>query len=112
MFSTLSTQLRIFAVTFLLLEAPAIGTSPQASSQSQNLSTKHGISDDHSGGTELKTGPLSQLRAAGTQPNTTQQGLPSNGSDSYPYIIAPYVQVPGVAPPPRPTPVPRPAPHP
>lgn len=81
--------------------------APQASSRPQILSTQRGITDGRSDGTELHTGPLSHQGVFATQPIAAPYEQPANGSTPYPYIVAPYIQVPGFVPqpyPPRPTP--------
>ena len=98
-------------VVLLAVVSAAAVAAPQTSSRSQSLSTQRGISDGQSGGTELQTGPLLHQPIVGAQPMATPQELPPNGSTPYPYIIAPYIQVPGASPTPHPQPRPRPMPH-
>lgn len=88
--------------------------APSTNSQAQILDTQRGISDNGTGGMELQTAPLSHRIATGTQPMATQDGMQANGATQYPYIVAPYIQVPGGVPSiPTPNPPlrPRPTPH-
>ena len=75
------------------------------------LDTQGGISDGQ-GGIVLQTAPLSHSRIVEAQPIATPEELPSSGAP--PYIVAPYIQVPGATtsyPSPTPQPRPRYIPH-
>jgi hypothetical protein len=104
--------LRSTATVVLLGAASAAAFSaPPSSSRPLILDTQRGISDGGTGGTELQTAPLLLRRAEGGQPIATPEGPQANGSTPYPYIVAPYIQVPGGAPTPIPQPRPRPTPY-
>jgi len=102
------------AAVLLGLVSTVAFAAPSTNSRGQSLDTQRGISDSGSGGIELQTAPLSHRIATGTQPMATPDGMQANGAAQYPYIIAPYIQVPGGVPPtPTPNPPlrPRPTPH-
>ncbi|MBV8271163.1 MAG: hypothetical protein JO067_02720 [Cupriavidus sp.] len=115
MFSDSIRLLRPAAAAVLLgVVSIAAFAGPSTNSQAQILDTQRGISDNGSGGTELQTAPLSHRIATGAQPMATPDGMQANGAAQYPYIVAPYIQVPGGVPPiPTPNPPlrPRPTPH-
>ncbi len=98
-------MLRSAAIILLVTagSTPAIA-APEAGSRPQILSTQRGISD----GTTLRTGPVSRQGVMAAQPNSAPYDQAANGYAPYPYIIAPYIQVPGFPPQPN---TPRPTPH-
>ncbi len=69
------------------------------------LDTQGGISDGQ-GGIALQTAPLSRSRIVEAQPIAAPEELTPNGAP--PYIVAPYIQLPGATPAPYPTPAPLP----
>jgi len=102
------------ATVLLGVAATAAFAAPSTNSRAQSLDTQRGISDNGSGGTELQTAPLTHRIATGVQPMATPDGMQANGATAYPYIVAPYIQVPGGVPPiptPNPPMRPHPAPH-
>jgi len=112
MFSDSIRLLRSTVTAVLLgMASAAAFSAPQESSPPLVLGTQRGISDGGSGGTALQSAPLSQQRDAGAQPIATPEGPQVNGSTPYPLIVAPYIEVPGGVPAPRPPLRPRPTPH-
>jgi len=102
------------AAVLLAMVSTAAFAASSTDSGAQILDTERGIGNSGSGGTELRTAPLSQRVATGAQP-MTPDGTHGNGAAQYPYIVAPYIQVGGGTPPiPTPNPPPqrpRPTPH-
>jgi hypothetical protein len=106
--------LRRAAAVVLLGAASAAWSASPTNRQPLLLDTQGGISDGQ-GGTVLQTAPLSQSRIVEAQPIGAPEQLAPNGSP--PYIVAPYIQVPGGSatpypPMPQPRPRPIPLPHP
>lgn len=105
--------LRSAAAVVLLGAASAVFAGATAARQPLILDTQSGISDGQSG-TVLQTAPLSTRRIVEAQPIATPEELPYNNG-STPYVVAPYIQVPGGSPapypPPRLQPHPRPTPR-
>jgi len=99
-----------FATIILLstLGPAAANAAPDTGSRPQILSTERGISDGQRDATVLHTPPPSRAGAIATQPNAPAYDQQVNGSAPYPYIVAPYIQIPGNTPYPNP---PRPVPH-
>jgi len=103
--------LRSKATVMLLCAAsPAALAAPPTGSRPLVLDTQRGISDGRSGNA-LQTGPLSHSRAGEMHPGAAPDDMAANGSPQYPYIVAPYIQVPVPAPTPLPPLRPRPTPH-
>ncbi|MEX3936003.1 hypothetical protein AB4Y32_30135 [Paraburkholderia phymatum] len=102
--------LRSAAIVVLLGAASAVFAASPAGRPPLLLDTQSGISDGQSG-TILQTGPLSTRRIVEAQPIAPPEELPYNNG-STPYIVAPYIQVPGGAPAPYPLPQPHPRPAP
>jgi hypothetical protein len=103
--------LRSAATVVLLGAASAVFAASPAGRQPLILDTQSGISDGQSG-TILQTGPLSTRRIVEAQPIATPEELPYNNGSTPPYVVAPYIQVPGGAPAPYPPPQPQPHPRP
>jgi hypothetical protein len=102
--------LRSAAIVVLLGAASTVFAASPAGRPPLILDTQSGISDGQSG-IILQTGPLSTRRIVEAQPIATPEELPYNNG-STPYIVAPYIQVPGGAPAPYPPPQPHPRPAP
>lgn len=102
--------LRSAAAVVLLGAASTVFAASSTSRPPLILDTQSGISDGQSG-TTLQTAPLSNKRIVQAQPIASPEELPSNNG-SQPYIVAPYIQVPGATPYPQPQPQPRPRPRP
>ncbi|MBN3754714.1 hypothetical protein G3N95_17330 [Paraburkholderia sp. Tr-20389] len=104
--------LRSAAVVVLLGAASTAFAGSSTNRQPLILDTQGGISDGQ-GGTVLQTAPLSHSRIVEAQPIAAPEELTPNGAP--PYIVAPYIQVPGATQTPYPTPTPplrpRPVPH-
>ena len=98
---------RAAAAAMLLAAATSAAfAAPPVDSRPLVLDTHGGISDGKRGGTELRTAPLAQRGAAGSQPAMAPEAA------QYPLVVAPYIEVPGGGPrPPYPSPRPRPTPH-
>jgi len=109
MFSNHTIQLLRSAAAVVLLGAASAASAALAASPTNRqplvLDTQSGISDGQ-GGTVLQTAPLSHSRIVEAQPIAAPEELPANGSA--PYIVAPYIQVPGTTPAPYPPPQPQP----
>jgi hypothetical protein len=103
--------LRSVAAVVLLGAASTVFATSPAYRPPLVLDTQGGISDGQ-GGMVLQTAPLSHSRIVEAQPIAAPEELTPNAAP--PYIVAPYIQVPGVTPapyPPTPQPRPRPVPH-
>ncbi|HWT38755.1 MAG TPA: hypothetical protein VN289_20885 [Paraburkholderia sp.] len=101
--------LRSAALVVLLGAASTAFAASPTSRQPLILDTQGGISDGQ-GGTVLQTAPLSHSRIVEAQPIAAPEELPPpNGAP--PYIVAPYIQVPGATTAPYPTPQPQPRPR-
>jgi hypothetical protein len=110
MFSDHSIHWLRTAATVVLLGAASTGFAASSTSRPPLvLDTQGGISDGQ-GGTVLQTAPLSHSRIVEAQPIAAPQELTPNGAP--PYIVAPYIQVPGGSATPYPTPTPQPQPRP
>jgi hypothetical protein len=97
------------ATVVLMGAASAAFAATSTNRQPLVLDTQGGISDAQ-GGIVLQTAPLSHSRIVEAQPIAAPEELPANGSA--PYIVAPYIQLPGAGPAPYPPPTPRPLPVP
>ena len=99
-----------FATIILLsmLGSASVNAAAETGSRPQVLSTQRGLTDGQRDATVLHTGPhapAGTMAAPQYSPSYDQQ---VNGSAPYPFIVAPYIQVPGYTPQPGP---PRPTPH-
>jgi hypothetical protein len=101
--------LRSAALVVLLGAASTTFAASSTSRQPLILDTQGGISDGQSG-TVLQTAPLSRSRIVEAQPIATPEELTPSGAP--PYIVAPYIQMPGASTSPYPTPYPTPTPQP
>ena len=106
MFSDHSIHLLRSAAAVVLLGAASMAFAASSTSRPPLvLDTQGGISDGQ-GGTVLQTAPLSHSRIVEAQPIAAPEELTPSGAP--PYIVAPYIQLPGGSETPSPSPTPQP----
>lgn len=108
-------MLRFTAIILIATFGSVANAAAETGSRPQVLSTQRGIGDPQRGigdpqrdATVLRSAPPAHADVNATQPRPPAYDQQGNGAAQYPLIIAPYIEVPGVTPPPNP---PRPAPH-
>ncbi len=101
-------MLRFTAIILIATFGSVANAAAETGSRPQVLSTQRGIGDTQRDATVLRSAPPAHADVNATQPRPPAYDQQGNGAAQYPLIVAPYIEVPGVTPPPNP---PRPAPH-
>lgn len=101
-------MLRFTAIILIATFGSVANAAAETGSRPQVLSTQRGIGDPQRDATVFRSAPPAHADVNATQPRPPAYDQQGNGAAQYPLIIAPYIEVPGVMPPPNP---PRPAPH-